>query len=271
MTSKVFLLLAAMSTACTSAPVRSAPHSSSARVTFARGSVVAIGELHGTAESPRLADDFVTQALGRGLPVVLALEWPAGEQARVDSFLRSDGAPKARSELLEGPFWHRPYQDGRSSAAMFELLERMRVLQRGGADGLRVLCMDGAKSTGDDREQAMAERVIASTRSRPDAVHIALLGNLHARRTKGFDDEPGYEPVMFRIARAGLNVTTFAATYGAGTAWVCDGEAPSSCGPKPVGATDLADRNADAMSAAGGAFDGDLSVPAPTFSRPAAD
>ncbi|WAS91908.1 hypothetical protein [Nannocystis punicea] len=60
--------------------------------------------------------------LAQGRPLVLALEIPTTEQARIDRFLASSGDAAARAELVSGDFWTFPMQDGRRSQATVDLL-----------------------------------------------------------------------------------------------------------------------------------------------------
>ncbi|PTL80173.1 hypothetical protein [Vitiosangium sp. GDMCC 1.1324] len=51
------------------------------------------------------------------------------EQSRLDTYLASRGTPADQDTLLDGDFWRRPYQDGRSSRAMLELVDQVRALR----------------------------------------------------------------------------------------------------------------------------------------------
>lgn len=93
--------------------------------------IVVVGERHGTKEIPGFVAALACTALVDGRAVTLALEMPSSETDRLESYLASDGGATARSRLVTSPFWHRPLQDGRSSAAMVDLLEaRMSVSKR---------------------------------------------------------------------------------------------------------------------------------------------
>lgn len=84
------------------------------------GRVLLIGEVHGTNEHPALVGSITAAAVAQLCPVTVALDLPAGEQTRIDTFLDSDGTPADRAALTAGPFWNRPtaFADGRSSRAI---------------------------------------------------------------------------------------------------------------------------------------------------------
>lgn len=87
------------------------------------------GELHGNYESPTFFGAAVSSALSAtNINVLVGLELPVAMQATIDTFLRSSGDPESREAFLQHSFWHRQMQDGRSSAAMFDLLEHFRQL-----------------------------------------------------------------------------------------------------------------------------------------------
>jgi hypothetical protein len=48
------------------------------------------------------------------------------------SALAPDTRPAARAAFLASPIWSSPFKDGRSSAAYFELFERLRVMRSQG-------------------------------------------------------------------------------------------------------------------------------------------
>jgi hypothetical protein len=90
------------------------------------GALVLLGEIHGTAEVPLFVGRLACQATAKGLRVRVGLEIPQEEQARIDAFLSATDADAAKQSLLQGPFWTRDMQDGRSSEAMLALLTRLR-------------------------------------------------------------------------------------------------------------------------------------------------
>jgi len=94
------------------------------------GTIVMLGEIHGTVEIPAFVGDLACQALARGHRVLLGLEYPASEQADLEAYLTSDGGPAARRALLASALWQAACPDGRSSQAIFDLIERARALHQ---------------------------------------------------------------------------------------------------------------------------------------------
>ena len=93
---------------------------------------IVIGELHGTAETPAIFADAVCLTAKERGPVVVALEMPSGDQAKIDAFMASDGGRAAQAEFFTAMLWHMPMKDGRSSEAFFNLFERLRQMHREG-------------------------------------------------------------------------------------------------------------------------------------------
>lgn len=103
--------------------------------------IVLVGEMHGTEQSPPFVADLACIALARDLSVTVALEVPEEEAPLVTAYLDSDGGDAARAALLSGPLWTDDYQDGRRSAAELALLESLRRDRRAGLP-VRVALLD---------------------------------------------------------------------------------------------------------------------------------
>lgn len=186
---------------------------------FKRGGVLVLGEFHGTRQSQQAVDDVVCQGLVLGHDVRVVLEIPKEETARVDSFL----AGGRREELLAGDFWRRDYQDGRSSQAMFGLIERVRAM-RGAGLPVSVVLMDSV-APGADRDAYMAEQVVAAHERSPQALLVVLVGNIHARTRLSLP-----RSTAWRVKQAGVPLTSVLLEYGDGVAWVCGQGSADSCG-----------------------------------------
>lgn len=222
--------------------------------------VVLVGEIHGTDQAPAFVGQLACAASADGTAVTVALEISAQEQPRLDTYLASAGTPAARAAMLAGPFWTRSTQDGRSSAAMLALLERLRRLH---ADGRRIAVIAVDDERAGTRDMDMAEHI---TR----AVHaggrvIALLGSVHASQRLGRPSLPDYAPAGYLLrGLAPLGVRMGA--HG-GEAWVC---APT-CGVLAVGDQRVGDASVGyaAGDRAQSGYDGDYTVPLYTASLPA--
>jgi hypothetical protein len=187
-----------------------------------------LGDYHGTREIPAFVAALVGTVSARE-PVVLGLEIPQNHEDSLHAFLASDGGPEARRLLLDEPFWRAPYQDGRRSVALAELLETARALRAAGRKIDVVAFDDAAGGTQDAREAAMAQNVIAARRAHPEAALIVYAGNLHTSKHEvGF--KPGFAWMAMRVAAAGIPVISLNARWDDGTAWTCSDAVAEHCG-----------------------------------------
>ena len=170
----------------------------------------------------------------------VGLEVPTEEGERVAEFLASAGTLADRAALLAGPFWTDVYQDGRRSQSMAALFETLRSWCAAGHD-LRVELLDGVGLAfrPQERDRTMANRLAHAHRADPQAVVIALLGNIHTRATRGTPWSADYEPAGFLLSQLEptLRITALDLSRPAGTAWLCTTADPSSCGERTVGGT----------------------------------
>jgi len=190
------------------------------------GALVLLGEMHGTQESPRFTADLVCAAATSG-PVILGLEIPRDEQSRIDGYLASKGSAGERARILAGAFWTRPMQDGRSSEAMFGLIERMRGLRARGRD-VRVVALDRAAGDPSNRDEAMAARLRETKAVAPKAIVIALNGNFH----NSLAPDGATAPMGARLRD--LDPVALTVAYSGGNLWMCD----TSCGLHAIKGSD---------------------------------
>jgi hypothetical protein len=207
---------------------------------LAPGRALLLGEIHGSAEAPRLVGAAACAALGRGLPVTLALEIPREEEAALEEFLGSAGEESDRRRLLATPFWQRTYQDGRSSQAMAALLGAARRLRAGSPSAprtvaaLRVVLLDSAELQGRERDRHMGERLAAAIDER--RVLIALVGNVHSRTSRGVPWDAAYEPAgLIAAGRRPGTVLSVLLVSPPGTVWSCTSADAASCGTRSLG------------------------------------
>jgi hypothetical protein len=187
------------------------------------GAMVLLGEIHGTSEGPEAVADLACLALDRGFRVAVGLEIPVAEQAAVDLFLESEGTAQDRSKLISSQFWQKDYQDGRSSAAMLELIETLRRYKAEGGQ-VRVVLFD-ERTTHWSRDRSMANVLARAYQRDALSFFVALTGNLHSDLTGEGDSGPmGYE--LRRLLQYG-EIVSLRLTHGGGTAWVCT---PEECG-----------------------------------------
>jgi hypothetical protein len=195
----------------------------------AQGSTLLFGEVHGVRELPAFFGEAVCTTAASGLQVEVGLEIPRTDQAGVDAFLQSQGAPSDVESLIASSFWSRDFQDGRSSQARVDLLERLRVLIAQGLP-LHVFLFDvDVASEQAQREKAMADSIAAQARLHSQALTMVLVGEVHAWKTKGAPWDADFVPMGLQLAESGLEVHSLGRSTPAGTAWVCTGVSAADC------------------------------------------
>lgn len=239
------------------------------------GTVLLLGEIHGTREAPAFAAGATCRALELGRDVVLALEIPLDERSSFETYLESLGGAEDRRALLDGPFWKRASQDGRSSHAMADLIERARTLRAGsGRLDVRLFDRDGEGGS-QARDRRMARELGEIAADAPDAVMVVLTGNVHARITPGTRWDPDFEPMgyLLREALPDRPIVALDLKHPDGSAWVCTGPLPEDCGVRPMSGSgaDETGRAVRLGAGSGAPFDGVYTVGSLTPSPPALD
>ena len=226
--------------------------------------VIVVGEVHGTNETPRAVGDLVAQLAALG-PVALALEIPRELDGDVRAYVASNGSEAARAALLHASFWQRPpsVQDGRASAAMAALLERVRQLRAGGAH-VRAAAVDipSSSTLAISRERTLAD--LATSEMRAAEVLVVLVGNAHAIRIPA-EARPGTGEAMAKMMPQ--PVVALVARSRGGSAWSC---IRRECGPHE-GVAEYQDASRDGridLHRADG-YDGEIFIGPVTASPPA--
>ncbi|QRK04489.1 hypothetical protein JQX13_30040 [Archangium violaceum] len=207
------------------------------------GNVVLLGELHGTQEVPHFIAQSACQAATQGIPVTVGLEVPDANQARLETFLASEGKEDDWAKLMESPFWRSPYPDGRNSEGVVYLIEALRKLRSQGLD-VKIFAYDRPPLEGDAREEAMARKVMEVAGQSQKRALLVVSGNLHPRQVKGLPWNPDYRPMGHRLASLLPNVFSLDVAYNSGSAWICalNKEQTLDCGVKPAKGQDNGDR-----------------------------
>lgn len=207
-----------------------------------KSDVTLLGESHGTREIPAIAKDFVCQIAAAGRPVILGLEIPRDEQSRIDKFIASDGSRSDVAALLSGPFWTPDpadaLSDGRSSKAMFDLIDHARLARRKGA-AIAVLAIDpgsddypsfiftdspaGAASDLGFGDRYMATMLETAHVWCPACKILMLVGETHATASTAKASPPYRTMLDWLRLDSPLTVTTVAADLLEGAAWQCRG------------------------------------------------
>lgn len=185
------------------------------------GATVLVGEQLGSREAPAVVGDMVCEATEAGLPVALGLSIPREEQERIHLYLASAGAPADQDELLRGAFWQRPYQDGRSSRAIMDLVDRVRALRAVGRL-VSVVAYDPNGNVGSERDALMAEVLLQRRTARPEEVFLVLSGNAHVRTVKGAPWDASFVPMGWHLWNADPSLKAFDLSYARGRRWGCD-------------------------------------------------
>lgn len=132
-------------------------------------------------------------------------------------------------------------KDGRSSEAYFRLLDTLRKMRRSGSIAGVVAFQPSSGDFMDQAlppdpasyEEAMARRVREA--AQPGVTVIALVGNVHAMRTKA-SFRGGYLPMAGRLP--GEKLLTFDIDGRSGHTWACMGQ-PMSCASHPFPSRDV--------------------------------
>jgi hypothetical protein len=230
---------------------------------------IVIGELHGTAETPAIFADAVCLTAAKRGPVVVGLEIPSGDQARIDSFMNSDGGPAAQAEFFKALIWHMPMKDGRSSEAFFHLFERLRQMHKVGLVARVVAFQDSSPAHDPPGDQGPYEQRMAAIvrgAAAEGATVVALAGYSHARKTEANFGKP-FMPMASHLPK-GQTLTLFADGNG-GSSWFCSGPTPEACGSHPSHRQgEPAKRGVEPRPVDEGAYDGVLNLGTPTTASP---
>lgn len=177
--------------------------------------LVLFGEMHASSEAPALVGAIVC-ARARQRPLALGLELPPDEQTAIDRYLASDGNIEAKQLLLSGDFW-RSDKDGRASAAMAALLERVRHFRH---EGLPVTVFTFSDILpGKTYDVSIAQAIRDFHSKHPGVSIVALMGNVHASPMP-FQVE-GHDVLTAAYLLRDLHPTSVLLAYQSGTIWAC--------------------------------------------------
>jgi hypothetical protein len=189
---------------------------------------IVVGEMHGTAETPAIFRDLVCSAVAAKRPVLVGVE--LRDQHEIDVFMRPGNDEAAVRNLLSAKEWTR--SDGRSSRAMLTLLKELRAFKlKGLISGVVAFADTFPQESAAQGEKRMAAALQAAANKNPDALVIALVGNVHA--CKGTLPDVGPDPLMASFLPVAETVSLFVTDRG-GEAWNCQG---GGCGPHELGSS----------------------------------
>ena len=236
------------------------------------GRVTIFGEMHGTRQSPAFVTNLLCHAAERHMRATLGLELPVESTPIMDRYVHSNGDSAARAALFADTIWHSGFQDGRTSEAMFALLDATRRLVVGGAR-LRVLPFSRPpiNGVGQTRDSAMAATLADAIGRDRAGVFIVLTGNIHSQIAIGTGFDPAYRPMgyLLRSRVAPRRVLGLNVTYDSGTAWICTSASAGSCGTRALRGRAALGRDSIRLDAAEAKYDGLYGVGALVASPPA--
>ncbi|QRK07718.1 hypothetical protein JQX13_48350 [Archangium violaceum] len=185
------------------------------------GQTLLIGEQLGSQQLPATVGDMVCQAAEAGHIVTLGLSIPRTEQERLDRYLTSAGGPADQDELLDGDFWRRPYQDGRSSRAVMDLIDRVRALRAAGLL-IHLVAYDTDQVQGNERDAALADVWLKRRAARPEELFFVVSGNAHVSISKGTQWDSRFVSMGWHLLKADPTVKALDMSFTPGTRWACD-------------------------------------------------
>jgi hypothetical protein len=172
--------------------------------------------MHGTNEIPGFLADLACRAAAGHLPLIVGLEIAERDVRAIRRYVGSAGTEQDRRELLAAPHWQMDLADGRSSAAILRLIERLRALTAAGARMDIVSVQAGG-------EEGAARSIVEARAAHPDSVVLALAGNNHTCLS---DDCSPYRGFGWHLVhRHGVRVTSLNARTSGGTFWGVTGTA----------------------------------------------
>jgi hypothetical protein len=224
-----------------------------------------LGEMHGTNEMPAIFADAVCLT-AKKRPTIVAVELPETDQPLINAWLVSDGGSEAKQALLAAPFWNGDFKDGRSSEAMFGLLDRLRLMKsKGQIQALVAFQPVHMKNpwANEAYEKGMAKLITDNTPK--GATALVLVGNVHAMRTKFERSTVSYLPMAGHLPAR--KVLSFDIQNDGGLAWVCTGQ--DICGPTQIGkTTGQSQRGVILPSKRSGPYDGQIFLGVGTTASP---
>lgn len=203
--------------------------------------VLLLGEIHGTVESPQFVADLLCNAVASGRSAAIALQLPEFESGVITRYLDSDGSRDDRRQLLADAQELTRYLDGRFSESMVALLESIRALRaQGGEVELRLFVPPNVDSVTRQNltavERPMAVAVWEAIKELDADLFIALTGLAHNRMIPGLETDPDYKPMGFRLSQWNpeWRLLSLALSHSGGTAWMCTTQHENDCLAVPI-------------------------------------
>jgi len=216
--------------------------------------IIVIGEVHGSNEPPQFIEALVCQSLKQGYRTALALEL-SDKEGLYKEYLSSSGDEMALKELFKDHLWTPSRADGRSSEAILNLIESLRLRFSKGEDVAFIPftgTLDAApffdtesktlldeNTFFDANEKAMADAIISGSETSNAEKTIVLVGSTHARNGKITFGDLNYRAMGDFLDPS--NTVRLNAVTSTGTAWNCKQNEKQKlvCSESRVGGQDL--------------------------------
>lgn len=141
------------------------------------GTLVVVGEIHGTKETPQFVGDIV-EALPSDREWIVALELPRQLQPSLDRYLSSK---VSRNEFAEQKELKARSSFGMFTSSTMQLIDRLKIKIDSGSPG-KVYFYDDLRAEPAKRDTAMASYLLDLSKIHPRASIVALTGNAHGDR-----------------------------------------------------------------------------------------
>ena len=172
--------------------------------------VALFGEYHGTNEMLERFFDLVCSLISKTeKPLVIAIELQSTTQ------MTQALAVENELDFSEEKQWQSAH-DGKTSLAMFKLIEKLRFLQRN--EQLQLVFFDSAS---DERDRVMAQKIRNAQLDNPNTITLVLTGNVHAKLTQGAFWDPDWTNMGEVLVEMGAKPLSIYFTSSGGEAWVC--------------------------------------------------
>jgi hypothetical protein len=223
-------------------------------------------------ETPPIFGELVCDAAAHGKRVLVGLEFSEDTSRAFQTYIASKGTAQDQQVFLANSHWlemAQQFPDGRTSVAMWKMIERLRALRTAGLNISVTTLQRATTATAASQtphEVGMANSLSEAFGAGECDVAIVLIGNLHARREPVAGSSATFEPMAMHLP---ADITlTLDAVAGAGEAWNCT---QLGCSAQTRTGRVLTSRGIVLDSALSRGYDGVIQVGPITAAVPAVD
>jgi hypothetical protein len=183
--------------------------------------LVIFGEIHGSTETPKFMEALACHLTKLSRSVIVAIELPSDLQPAIN---RANGSIQIdKSIAAADSFWAAGPADGRSSAAMWNLVSSLHAMKAVG-NSLDFVFFDKSYTVEmkqKEREEFLAKTIRNIEKSAPAGTRIVVLtGNLHSRKSRGTPWNRDFEPMAYLLRD--LQPLTLDLSHDGGSTWSCN-------------------------------------------------